>query len=61
MLLRKMRPEPKILIVEDDAAVRDIVQIALEGEGMAVEAVENGRRRWSAFAPHIRWISWSST
>jgi DNA-binding response OmpR family regulator len=49
VLLKKMRPEPKILIVEDDAAVRDIVQIALEGEGMAVEAVENGRAALERF------------
>ncbi|MDQ5810492.1 MAG: response regulator transcription factor [Actinomycetota bacterium] len=31
-----------ILIVEDDPAVRDIVQIALEREGMSVEAVGDG-------------------
>jgi len=33
---------PNILIVEDDPAVRDIVQIALEREGMDVEAVGDG-------------------
>jgi two-component system, OmpR family, alkaline phosphatase synthesis response regulator PhoP len=33
---------PNILIVEDDPAVRDIVQIALEREGMSVEAVGDG-------------------
>jgi two-component system alkaline phosphatase synthesis response regulator PhoP len=33
---------PNILIVEDDPAVRDIVQIALEREGMNVEAVGDG-------------------
>jgi DNA-binding response OmpR family regulator len=33
---------PNILIVEDDLAVRDIVQIALEREGMSVEAVGDG-------------------
>jgi two-component system, OmpR family, alkaline phosphatase synthesis response regulator PhoP len=33
---------PNILIVEDDPAVRDIVQIALEREGMNVESVGNG-------------------
>jgi DNA-binding response OmpR family regulator len=33
---------PDILIVEDDPAVRDIVQIALEREGMSVEAVGDG-------------------
>ena len=33
---------PKILIVEDDPAVRDILRIALEREGMTV--------KWSATA-----------
>lgn len=33
---------PNILIVEDDPAVRDIMQIALEREGMNVEAVGDG-------------------
>jgi DNA-binding response OmpR family regulator len=33
---------PNILIVEDDPAVRDIVQIALEREGMSVEAFGDG-------------------
>jgi two-component system, OmpR family, alkaline phosphatase synthesis response regulator PhoP len=33
---------PNILIVEDDPAVRDVVQIALEREGMSVEAVGDG-------------------
>src|SRR3712207_2449029 len=33
---------PNILIVEDDPAVRDILQIALEREGMSVEAVGDG-------------------
>ena len=36
---------PNILIVEDDPAVRDIVQIALEREGLSVEAVADGERR----------------
>jgi DNA-binding response OmpR family regulator len=33
---------PKIMIVEDDPAVRDILKIALEREGMTVEAVGDG-------------------
>jgi DNA-binding response OmpR family regulator len=40
---------PKILVIEDDAAVRDIVKITLEGEGMTVEAVENGRAALERF------------
>jgi CheY-like chemotaxis protein len=30
------RPQPRVLIVEDDAGVRDLLQIALEGEGYRV-------------------------
>jgi DNA-binding response OmpR family regulator len=40
---------PKILIVEDDPAVRDILKIALEREGMTVEAVGNGERALKSF------------
>jgi DNA-binding response OmpR family regulator len=40
---------PKILIVEDDPAVRDILKIALEREGMAVEAVGNGEAALKSF------------
>ena len=40
---------PKILIVEDDPAVRDILKIALEREGMIVEAVGNGERALKSF------------
>ncbi len=40
---------PNILIVEDDPAVRDIMQIALEREGMSVEAVEDGEAALKRF------------
>jgi two-component system, OmpR family, alkaline phosphatase synthesis response regulator PhoP len=40
---------PKILIVEDDPAVRDILRIALEREGMTVEVVGNGERALESF------------
>ena len=40
---------PNILIVEDDPAVRDIMQIALEREGMSVEAVEDGETALKRF------------
>ena len=40
---------PKILIVEDDTAVRDILKIALEREGMDVDAVENGEKALRSF------------
>ena len=43
---------PRILLVEDDPAVTDIVKIALEREGMAVEDVGSGEsalRRFRSF------------
>jgi two-component system, OmpR family, alkaline phosphatase synthesis response regulator PhoP len=40
---------PNILIVEDDPAVRDIVRIALEREGMSVEAVGDGEAALKRF------------
>jgi len=40
---------PKILIVEDDPAVRDVLRIALEREGMTVEAVRNGEAALESF------------
>lgn len=40
---------PNILIVEDDPAVRDVLKIALEREGMFVEAVGNGETALKLF------------
>src|SRR5919202_3369127 len=40
---------PKVLIVEDDPAVRDIVKIALEREGIDVEAVGDGETALKSF------------
>jgi DNA-binding response OmpR family regulator len=40
---------PSIMIVEDDPAVRDILKIALEREGMEVRAVENGEKALETF------------
>ena len=40
---------PNIMIVEDDPALRDIVQIALEREGMSVEAVGDGEAALKRF------------
>jgi two-component system, OmpR family, alkaline phosphatase synthesis response regulator PhoP len=40
---------PRILLVEDDPAVRDIVKIALEREGMAVEDVGDGESALRSF------------
>src|SRR5215213_6039240 len=40
---------PNILIVEDDPAVRDVMQIALEREGLTVEAVAHGEAALKRF------------
>ncbi|MBA3425120.1 MAG: response regulator transcription factor [Rubrobacter sp.] len=40
---------PNILIVEDDLAVRDVVQIALEREGFSVDAVSDGEAALKRF------------
>ncbi len=40
---------PKIMIVEDEPAVRDILKIALEREGMTVEAVRDGETALRSF------------
>jgi two-component system, OmpR family, alkaline phosphatase synthesis response regulator PhoP len=40
---------PKILIVEDDPAVRDVLKIALEREGMTVEAIGDGETALKSF------------
>ena len=40
---------PNILIVEDDPAVRDVLKIALEREGMLVEAVGDGETALKRF------------
>lgn len=40
---------PKILIVEDDAAVRDVMERAFEREGMSVKAVGDGEAALKSF------------
>jgi DNA-binding response OmpR family regulator len=40
---------PRILLVEDDPAVRDIVKITFEREGMAVDAVGDGESALRSF------------
>jgi two-component system, OmpR family, alkaline phosphatase synthesis response regulator PhoP len=41
---------PRVLIVEDDAAMRDMVGYALAEEGMEVEAVSDGERALEIFS-----------
>lgn len=41
---------PRILIVEDDAGMRTLVQRALQGEGYRVRGAESGDEMWDALA-----------
>jgi two-component system, OmpR family, alkaline phosphatase synthesis response regulator PhoP len=45
---------PKILIVEDDPAVRDVVEYALSREGMETEAVASGEAATGALFSGVR-------
>ena len=48
---------PRILLVEDDPAVREIFKTIFEREGMAVDAVGDGEsalRRFSSFSSRPR-------
>lgn len=42
---------PKVLVVEDDRGVRDVVRIALESEGMDVEVANSGEVALDLFRP----------
>jgi DNA-binding response OmpR family regulator len=49
-----MNPEPRVLVVDDDAAIREALDRALRGEGFAVRTADGGRsglREAAAFAP----------
>ena len=42
-----------VLVVEDDAATRDVIKRALERDGWAVSEAENGRRGLLSVARHV--------
>ena len=41
-----------VLVVEDDAALRELLTIILEGEGISVESAANGREALERIAIH---------
>lgn len=41
---------PKILVVDDDPHIRDVIRFALEDVGMAVQEAENGQRAMQRFS-----------
>ena len=55
-------PTPAILVVEDDAAIRDIVRILLEEEGYHVQTAANGVEGLAALraaqAPLVVLLDW---
>ena len=58
----------KILIVDDDRDITQIIQLLLEGEGYAVLTAEDGREaiaeaaagRWSGWTALWSWSFWIS-
>jgi two-component system phosphate regulon response regulator PhoB len=53
--------QKKILVVEDEAAIRSMVEFALQSEGFGVTGVENGREANQAIAecvPDLMLIDW---
>ena len=45
----------QILIVDDEAAIADLVEICLKNEGYQVHKCYNAMTRWTAW-PAVRWI-----
>ena len=49
-----MRDRPQLLVVDDDIAIRDVVSIALEGEGFRVVTADDGRSGLRLLARGLR-------
>jgi len=43
---------PDVLVVEDDAALRELLALILEGEGLGVETASNGKEALDLIAEH---------
>jgi len=55
--------QKKILVIEDEAAIRDMIAFALEAEGFQVTGVENGQDARQAIAdsiPDLMLVDWFS-
>jgi len=48
-----MTPGPHLLVVDDEAGIRESLSSILEDEGYHVEAVGSAEKPWSALPPAI--------
>lgn len=39
----KIMPEPRILMVDDNPEIREVVSVLLEGEGFVIDEAQSGR------------------
>jgi CheY-like chemotaxis protein len=50
------RTDPVILLVDDEADIREVLEISLVDLGYKVFAAENGQRPWSVISrSNLRW------
>jgi len=48
------KTQKPILVVEDDSAIRELIQMALNLEGYPVETATNGKEAWEALQNHSK-------
>ena len=44
---------PRILVADDDADVRELIKLALDGQGYDVDSVDSGRAALEQLAQHV--------
>ena len=50
----------KLLIVEDDANIAELLHLYLEKEGFETQVAKDGARGWSCSAPSsLTWCCWT--
>src|SRR5665648_348713 len=49
--MRKL-DNPRILVIEDDASLREVLQMGLRGEGFTVDLAQDGPKGLAAFKEH---------
>lgn len=58
MITNEPADRTRVVLVDDDATVGDVVCRYLQNAGFAVDVVNDGRRRWSSCKTHRR--TWSA-